>query len=207
MASDTPLHGRLGKIFLRGASLLVPVAVALWVVVWLMRSAESMTSTLLTLVLPPGLYVPDMGVVLVLTVVFLAGLLMYPWITRKLVSVLDGFLRRIPLFGTVYSPVKDLMDMFSKNMEQQLGKPVMITIPNTTMETLGFIIRRSADGLPEGFLPEDHIVVFVQWSSQVGGYCFIVPRDCVRELDMSVEDGLRWSLTAGLSGPRVMKDA
>lgn len=55
--------------------------------------------------------------------------------------------------------------------------------------------------MPEGFGKEDHVVVFGQWSSQIGGYCFIVPRDAVRPVDMTVEEGMRWAITAGISGP------
>lgn len=87
-------------------------------------------------------------------------------------------------------------------MAKKLGQPVMIRIPNTNMETLGFITKKDSEGLPEGFLPEDHIVVYVQWSSQVGGYCFIVPRDHVRPVNITVEEGMRWALTAGLSAPK-----
>jgi uncharacterized membrane protein len=93
------------------------------------------------------------------------------------------------------------MGLVGGDMEKKLGRPVMVTVPNTNMETLGFVTREGTDGLPEGFLPDDHLVVYVQWSSQIGGYCFIVPKNSVRYLDISIEEGMRWSLTAGLSAP------
>lgn len=195
------LYKTVSKIMLRGLSIVLPIAVAIYVIVWLIRGAEGALKGLLTLVLPEGFYVPGMGLVAVLAIVFCVGLLMYPWITRKLIGGIDGLLRRIPLFGSVYSPVKDLMDLFGGDMEQSLGRPVMIRVPNTEMETLGFITREGDAGLPDGMVPEDHLVVYVQWSSQIGGYCFIVPRDSVRPLEITVEEGMRWSLTAGLSAP------
>jgi len=48
-------------------------------------------------------------------------------------------------------------------------------------------------------------VKYVQWGYQLGGFCFVVPRDAVRPVDMSVEDGLRWALTAGVSAPAKAK--
>ena len=55
--------------------------------------------------------------------------------------------------------------------------------------------------MPNGLACEDRIVVYVQWSSQVGGYCFVVPRESVRPVNMTVEEGMRWALTAGISAP------
>jgi uncharacterized membrane protein len=191
----------LSKLFIKGLSIVLPIAVALYVMVWMIRSSEGAVKGILTTILPPGAYIPGMGLLTIIALVFVAGLLMYPWLTRKLFRTADKTLRKIPLFGNVYAPVKDLMGLVGGDMEKKLGRPVMVTVPNTNMETLGFVTREGTDGLPEGFLPDDHLVVYVQWSSQIGGYCFIVPKNSVRYLDISIEEGMRWSLTAGLSAP------
>jgi uncharacterized membrane protein len=195
------IHNTLSKLFIKGLSIVLPIAVALYVMVWMIRSSEGAVKGILTTILPPGAYIPGMGLLTIIALVFVAGLLMYPWLTRKLFKTTDKTLRKIPLFGNVYAPVKDLMGLLGGDMEKKLGRPVMVTVPNTNMETLGFVTRDGTDDLPEGFLPDDHLVVYVQWSSQIGGYCFIVPKDSVRYLDISIEEGMRWSLTAGLSAP------
>lgn len=195
------LHSTLSKLFIKGLSIVLPIAVALYVMVWMIRSSEGAVKGILTTILPPGAYIPGMGLLTIIALVFVAGLLMYPWLTRKLFRTADKTLRKIPLFGNVYAPVKDLMGLVGGDMEKKLGRPVMLTVPNTNMETLGFVTREGTAGLPEGFLPDDHLVVYVQWSSQIGGYCFIVPKNSVRYLDISIEEGMRWSLTAGLSAP------
>ena len=64
------------------------------------------------------------------------------------------------------------MNMFGGDVEQQLGQVVMIEIPNTNMETLGFVTRDNLADMPDGLAHDDRVVVYVQWSSQVGGYCF-----------------------------------
>lgn len=195
------VYKALSRVLLKGLSLVLPVAVAVYVIAWLVRKAEGTVKYLLTAVLPPDYYVPGMGLAAMIIAVFGAGLLMYPWMTRTLIGYIEKLLRRLPLFGSIYSPVKDLMDLLGGGMENQLGRPVMIKVPNTEIETLGFITREDQKGLPLGFMPPDHLVVYVQWSSQLGGYCFIVPKESVRPLDISAEEGMRWALTAGLSGP------
>ncbi len=189
------------RTFLKGLVVVLPIVAAFYVVVWIVRDGEAVVKNSLLTVLPGDYYVPGMGLALVVAAVFCVGLLMYPWLTRKLLDGVDKVLRRIPLFGMVYSPARDLMDVLGGDVEEQLGQVVLIKIPNTNMETLGFVTRDDLSDLPDGFSKDDHVVVYVQWSSQVGGYCFVVPRDAVRPVDMTVEQGMRWSLTAGISGP------
>lgn len=74
------------------------------------------------------------------------------------------------------------------------------------MRTLGFLTRDDTSDLPPGFCPPGWVVVFVQWSSQIGGYCFLMPRDRIHELPISVEQGMRWALTGGLTLGRNEQD-
>jgi uncharacterized membrane protein len=197
----------LWRILFRGLTVVLPIAATVYVLDWLVRGSESLLREAVILVVDEKYYVPGMGIAVLLLTLFLVGLLMYAWVARKLFEGFDKLFRRIPVVSTIYSPVRDLMDMVGGGFARQLGQPVMIQIPNTNIETLGFITRDNTDNLPDGLRRDDHVVVFVQWSSQVGGYCFIVPRKAVTKVDMSVEDGLRWALTGGLSGPKNGDDA
>ncbi len=188
---------------LRGLSIVVPFAVALQVMSWLLRNAETMTMTLAVDVFPWQIYVPGMGVLLLVAIVFGVGLLMYPWFSEKC----DALFRSVPLFGSVYAPVRDLMSLLGGNAEQKLGSPVMVTIPGTEIESLAFVTRREGGNLPDGFLREGYVVAYLQFSSQIGGLSFIVPESACRPVDMSVEDAMRFSLTAGLSAPRETSNA
>lgn len=190
------------RTFVKGLVVVLPVLAAVYVVFWMVRNLEALPKGLLLRIVPDAYYVPGLGFVLSAAAVFLLGLLMYPWLTRRLLKGADRLMRRIPLFSMVYGPVRDFMDLLGGDMKEQLAQVVMIEIPNTNMKTLGFVTRQDLSDLPEGLDKADHVVVYVQWSSQVGGYCFIVPRDAVRPVDMTIEEGMRWALTAGISGPK-----
>jgi len=185
----------------KGLAVVLPVVAAVYVILWLVRDTEAAVKSLIVAVVSDTFYVPGMGLLLVVTAVFFIGLLMYNFVTRKMLDGLDSLFRKIPLFAAIYGPVRDLMDMMGGDMTDELGQVVMIKLPNTDVETLGFITRNDLSDLPDGFKKEGHVVVFVQWSSQIGGYCFIVPEDSVRPVDMTVEEGMRWALTGGISGP------
>jgi uncharacterized membrane protein len=189
------------RTFIKGLVVVLPIVAAVYVVLWMVRDSEALVKGLLLAIMPDDYYVTGLGLGLFVVGIFCVGLLMYPWVTRKLLDGVDAILRRVPLFGAIYSPARDLMDVLGGDVEQKLGQVVLIKIPNTNMETLGFITRDELSDLPEGFARDDHVVVYVQWSSQIGGYCFVVPREAVQPVDMTVEQGMRWALTAGISAP------
>ncbi|MDH4227627.1 MAG: DUF502 domain-containing protein [Deltaproteobacteria bacterium] len=189
------------KTFIKGLTVVVPVFVALYVLLLVFTKAEQVVKQLITAVIPPDYYITGLGVALFALAIFAVGLLMYPWITKKISKPLDSFSRRIPLFGLVYSPIKDLMNLLGDDVGTSLGDPVMVELDHSQTKMVGFLTRSNAEGLPEGFIPPNHVVVFVPWSSQIGGFCFVVPKERIRPLDITAEEAIRWSFTAGLSGP------
>lgn len=191
----------ISQTFLKGLVVLLPIAAAVYIVIWLAGDVEAIVRGALLQVMPEAYYVPGLGFLLALVGVFLVGLLMYPWLTRKFLNGLDAVLRRIPLFASIYSPVRDLMNLLGGTMEEHLGEVVMVRLPQMDAEAMGFITRENAAGLPPGMLPEDHVVVMIPWSTQIGGISYVVPRQNVRRVDMTVEEGVRWALTAGVSAP------
>jgi len=186
---------------MQGLAILVPIFAAGYILFWIFRDSENLVKSLLLRVIPEEYYLTGMGLFTAVGITFVIGLLMYPWLTRRILQLLDKIMRNIPIFAASDSPARDLRDLFGGDIKEQLGQPVLIAIPNTGIETLGFITRRNLSDLPEGLNKKDHVVVYVQWSSQIGGYCFIVPLDSVKPLNMTVEEGMRWALTAGVSGP------
>lgn len=192
----------ISQTFLRGLAVVLPIAAAVYIVIWLGSDLERIIRGLLLQVMPQEFYVPGLGVALALGGVFLVGLLMYPWLTRKALDGVDTVLRKIPLFTSIYSPVRDLLNMLGGDVEEQLGQVVMVMLPGLDFEMLGFITRENTANLPPGMVPENHVVVLIPWSSQIGGLCYVVPKERVRPVEISVEEGLRWALTAGVSAPR-----
>ena len=190
------------RTFFKGLSLLTPICLVIYIVYWLIIGTERAAKSVLTMVLPAGFYLPGLGIIALFLGIFFIGLLMYPWVTRKLLQKFDGLLRKFPFVGTVYSSIRDLMDMVGGDMKEKLGQPVMVRIAENGMEILGFLTREESRSLPEGFSREDHVVVYFQMSYQIGGYCCVVPQDLVRPVDMNVEQGLQWVLTAGVSDSR-----
>ncbi|MCK5092775.1 MAG: DUF502 domain-containing protein, partial [Gammaproteobacteria bacterium] len=73
-------------------------------------------------------------------------------------------------------------------------------IGDTGMKVIGFVTQAVPERLPEGFREEDSLLVYLPLSYMIGGYAVLVPRSAVRPLDMNMEEAMRFTLTAGVTG-------
>ena len=102
----------VSRTFFKGLAIVIPVIGAVYVLVWIARDSEAAIKSLLLTVIPEAWYIPGMGIAIFATGTFFIGLLMYPWITRGIIHGADTVFRRIPLFSSIYSPLRDLFDIF-----------------------------------------------------------------------------------------------
>ena len=146
---------------------------------------------------PNATYFPGLGMIAALVVMFIVGLLMKAILIRKLFSFGEQMLYRLPLIKTVYRAIRDLFDFFSPKKEG-LGQVVAVTYNG--MEMIGFITQTDQDRLPGSFRDQDSVLVYLPMSYMIGGFTVFIPREHVRELNMSMEEAMRFALTAGITG-------
>ncbi|MFO7984869.1 MAG: DUF502 domain-containing protein [Desulfatiglandaceae bacterium] len=184
--------------FIKGLGVLIPLILIVYILYWLISGMETMLKGLLTKTLPYGYYFPGLGIAIIFVAVFVVGLLMYPWMTRKMIQSIETLIRRLPVVGTVYSSIHDVVDLFDGGIKENLGRPVLVEFPQLEMKAIGFLMQNEMGPLGQTVV-EDHMVVYLQMSYQIGGYALIVPKNRIQLLDISVEKALQWVLTAGLA--------
>ena len=128
----------LGKLFLKGLAVTIPVALTLAIAWWLAAGAERLLGQLLILLLPQGWYVPGMGLISAMALILLVGLLSHVIIFQRLFEWGESVLARLPLIKTIYSALKDFFDYFSGGGRQSFSKVVMVKLPGHEFEALGF---------------------------------------------------------------------
>jgi len=191
---------RLSKTFLTGLVAILPILATLYILLWLTVTAETFLGKGLRLILPEHFYWSGMGVLAGLIVVFLTGLLLHAWMVRKLFEWGEGLLYRIPFVKSVYGSFRDFLHFVSEP-EKEAGdkrQVVMVKVGNTEMEIMGLITRRDLKGLPAGIGPESHVAVYIPMSYQIGGHTVIVPKSSIRPVETSMEQAMRFMLTAGM---------
>jgi uncharacterized membrane protein len=186
----------LVKVFLRGLAAILPLALTGWLVYAAVAAGEALLHNLVLLVLPEERYWPGMGFLASILLIFVAGLLMYSFVVRRVYRRLVALVERIPVVKSVYGMILDVVRLFGSAEQRPFRRVVLVALGGGT-ELVGFLTRDDFADLP-GF-GEDKVAVYLPMSYQLGGFTVIVGRQQVRELPMSVEDALRFCVTAGVS--------
>jgi len=183
----------IGKYILTGLVTMLPVILTLYLLYWLALSAE----TLLGELIPQEIYFPGMGVAAALLAMLVVGMLMHTRPIRQLFLRGERIFYRLPLVKSIYAAFRDFMDYFSPGRKKDFEQVVTVTFGDTGMRLIGFVTQAD-DQLPEDF-QRDYVMVYLPMSYMIGGYAVLVPRVSVQPLNMSMEEAMRYVLTAGVT--------
>lgn len=183
----------IGKYILTGLVTMLPVILTLYLLYWLAVSAE----TLLGELIPQEIYFPGMGVAVALLAMFIVGMLMHTRPIRQLFLRGERIFYRLPVVKSIYAAFRDFMDYFSPGRKKDFEQVVTVTFGDTGMRLIGFVTQAD-DQLPEDF-QRDYVMVYLPMSYMLGGYAVLVPRASVQPLNMSMEEAMRYVLTAGVT--------
>jgi uncharacterized membrane protein len=192
------------KWLLAGLLVVVPVAITIWVLDWIVGTLDQ-TLLILPAQWQPdrllGFHMPGFGVLLALAILLVVGAIASNFLGRKLVAWSDIVLYRIPVVRSIYSGVKQVSDtLFSEN-GNAFRKAVLVQWPREGVWSIGFVT-----GVPGGdaanHLPEDCLSVYVPTTpNPTGGYFVMLPKsDCI-ELRMNVDEALKYVVSMGVVTP------
>lgn len=189
----------LGKLFLKGLVVVIPISLTIAILWWLAQEAEQLLGGLLMQFLPEGWYVPGMGVVSAVAMTILIGLLTHVILFQKVLAIGDSILNRLPLVKTIYSAIKDFISYLSPDSQMAMSKVVLVRVPGQKFEQLGFVTREDFSQLPLQLTVEEPIAVYLPMSYQIGGYTLFLPRSCLTPVDLSFEEGMKLVITGAVS--------
>jgi uncharacterized membrane protein len=148
-----------------------------------------------------GFSVPGAGVVVAIVIVFFTGLVAANIVGRKLFDIGDALVDRIPLVSSIYSAVKQVMRTVLDDGGQSFKRVLMVQYPRQGLWTLGFQTGLGV-GEVQHRTDREVITVFIPTTpNPTSGFVIMVPREDAVELDMSVEDGLKFVMSLGVVVP------
>lgn len=183
------------KYFIKGLAAVLPAALTVYLV-WALGSwAEHLLGALVKIWMPEESYVPGTGLLIGLAIVLGVGILTEEWLFQKLFTLFDSLFDKVPFVKTIHSMLKDLTGFFRSDEKTDMQSVVSVEIAGAKL--IGFVTRQSAEAIlgPDG---ASQVAVYLPMSYQLGGFMIMVPRDAVTPLELSVEEGLRLALTAGV---------
>ena len=196
----------LTRLFLAGLVAVVPVVVTVAFLIWLGGVTEHLLGSWIKLAIPNHYYRPGMGIAAGVVVVLAVGALTHTWLFRRLLDIGDTLLDRIPLVKTLHGALRDLMGFFVVRDQKRFSRVVLVSVANPPLKLIGFVPRDDCTALPESMGGEDTIAVYLPMSYQIGGYTALLPRSSVTPLEMSLEEAMRFTVTAGMSAPSASTD-
>jgi len=192
------------KYLITGLLIWIPLVITLWV---LKLVVDTLDQSLL--LLPPewrtesflGVHVPGLGVILTLVIVFFTGVVGTNFLGARLVHLWHEILHRIPVVSSIYSSVKQISDTLFSSSGQAFRKALLVQWPREGVWTIAFLT-----GMPGGdvanHLTGDYVSVYVPTTpNPTGGYFVMLPRQDTIELDMSVDDALKYIISMGVVAP------
>ena len=186
----------LRRRFITGFFVTVPLVISVAALVWIFGIIDGFTAPLAARVL--GREVPGLGILITLLVVLAVGGLATNVIGRRILARAEEWLMRVPVFRTIYAPVKQLVAAFSPDNEYGFKRVVMVEDPRRGI-VLGFLTKEFM--VDRGGTPEPLVAVYVPTNHLYLGDVLVFPRGSVFFPDMSVEEGIRIFLTGGMSLP------
>ncbi len=187
--------------FLAGFFVTVPLVISVAALVWIFGIIDRFTAPLATRLL--GRTVPGLGVVITLLAILAVGVVATNVLGRRILSRAEGYLMRVPVFKTIYAPVRQLIVAFSPDNESGFKRVVMVEDPHRGW-VMGFLTREFT--VDRGRGPEALVAIYVPTNHLYLGDVLIYPRERAVFPDVSVEEGIRIFLTGGMSLPSTMKE-
>ena len=183
------LASKISEDFLDGLIILIPPAITIFVVAWILEITESAVGKYIPIEFP------GIGLITIIFTIWLVGFLTGNRLAQKIISIGEWFLNKIPVVKFIYSSVKQ----FSKAvLDSDSAFQNVVLVPYHQSLALGFL----SDNIPtpvQKKLGEDYVCVFVPWSlNMTSGTNIFVKKSEIIQVEMKSEDALQFMLTAGI---------
>jgi len=192
------------KYLITGLLIWIPLVITIWVLKVIFDALDQSL-----LLLPDefrteswlGMHIPGLGAILTVLVVFLSGVFATNFFGARLILLWHDVLHRIPVVNSIYSSVKQISDTLFSSSGEAFRKALLVQWPREGMWTIAFLTGTPGGDVAQ-HLPPDCVAVYVPTTpNPTSGYFVIVQRKDVIELDMSVDQALKYVISMGVAPP------
>ena len=202
---------KIRHYLLTGLLVWLPMGVTVWLLTWLVGTMDGIFLAVLGALdaLIPGIHsvaeslrhMPGLGVILVALVIYFTGLFVTNIFGQWLLRQWSKVITRIPVVNSIYSSVKQVADTLFSGSGNAFSKALLVQYPHQGSWTIAFLT-----GAPSGqvarHLPSDCVSVYVPTTpNPTSGFFLIMPKTSVKELDMTVDEALKYIISMGVVVP------
>ena len=193
------------RYLVAGLLVWVPLGITLWVLHFLVTTLDQTLGLFPERFHPDrllGMHIPGLGVLLSFAILFVTGAIAANFFGARLILIWESALGRIPVVKSIYSSVKQVSDTLLSDSGNAFRKALLVQFPHQDSWSIAFLTGQPAAAVAE-HLDEEHLSVYVPTTpNPTSGYFVIVPKSKVRELDMTVDEALKYVISMGVVAPR-----
>ena len=189
---------KLKTYFFTGLLVITPIWGTILVLKTLFITVDSILGNMLENIVTEDYYVPGLGILTLLILIFVAGLMATNFLGGRIVKRWENFLDKVPIVRGIYATLKSMMDILSFKQRDKYNKVVMIQFPKDDNYVLAFVTGETRDEVKK-LATEPLVHVYVPTSpNPTSGYFLLVPEREIISVDMSVEEAMKLIVSGGL---------
>ncbi|HEY8084595.1 MAG TPA: DUF502 domain-containing protein [Methylophilaceae bacterium] len=192
------------RYMVTGLLVLVPLVITIWVLKTLIGAMDQSL-----LLLPPawrpdnvlGMHIPGFGVILTVLIVLVTGMIATNILGKRVLLIWEAILARVPVVKSIYYSVKQVSDTLFSDSGNAFRKALLVQYPREGSWTIAFLTGHPG-GDVVNHLKGDYVSVYVPTTpNPTSGFFLMMPTKDVIELDMSVDDALKYIISMGVVTP------
>ena len=200
----TKLNPRIRNVFITGLLITLPIALTYFILQFLFKNLDALspvfTKVLIDLgaPIPEGYRVPALGLVITLLIVLAVGWFTTNFFGKRLILLGENIVGKIPFVRRIYKGSKQVVQSIAHADTRAFRKVVLIEFPRRGMLAIGFVTGE-ARGEVQKNTCDDVLNVFVPtMPNPTSGFLVFAPPEELTEIDMSIEDGVKYVVSGGI---------
>ena len=194
------------KNILTGLIVLIPLILTLWVIFSLAHFLDKIIIFLPYEYQPSQLFgfdIPGLGIILTIAIIFFVGVVSNNFFGKSLINFYEIILDKLPFVKSIYGGIKQVSDTLLSNSSTAFSKAVLIEFPDSKNYTFAFITGETDERISK-ILKGKYVNVYVPTTpNPTSGYTLMVPRNKVIDIDVSVDQALKYVISMGVVPPKL----
>ena len=198
------LKRRIRNVFITGLLITLPIALTYWILQLLFTNLDALSPVFTKVLIdmgapiPEGYRIPSLGLVITLLIILAVGWFTTNFFGKQMIKIGEGIVEKIPFVRRIYKGSKQVVQSIAHADTSAFRKVVLIEFPRRGMLAIGFVTGESR-GEVQQYTAEDVLNVFVPtMPNPTSGFLVFAPPDELTEVDMSIEDGIKYVVSGGI---------
>lgn len=205
------LKRRIRNVFITGLLITLPIALTYFILQFLFKNLDALSPVFTKILIdmgapiPEGYRIPALGLVITLLIVLAVGWFTTNFFGKRLIILGENIVGKIPFVRRIYKGSKQVVQSIANADTTAFRKVVLIEFPRRGMLAIGFVTG-AARGEVQDLTCENVLNVFVPtMPNPTSGFLVFAPPDELTEIDMTIEDGIKYVVSGGIVNTEGLK--